>query len=141
METLSLAGEPTSSPAGTRTDKRTATATFNSLESRGRIKQIKTSVPGPAGVSRPTVIVYLLDTPEEKLTAFLAELAKGSIPIPPQSSIARKIDDPVEYGPDPTLIAREGLPLQLLQMENSSGHDQAERWKKNTARRKAIHPR
>ncbi|KAK0208398.1 hypothetical protein DFS33DRAFT_1303084 [Desarmillaria ectypa] len=134
LETLSLAGEPTSSPAGTRTDKRTATATFNSLESRGRIKQIKTSVPGPAGVSRPTVIVYLLHTPEEKLAAFLAELAKGSNPIPPQPVIARKINDPVEYGPDPALIAREGLPLQLLQMENSSGHDQAERWKKNTAR-------
>ncbi|SJL05812.1 uncharacterized protein ARMOST_09148 [Armillaria ostoyae] len=138
LETLSLAGEPTSSPAGTRTDKRTATATFNSLESRGRIKQIKTSVPGPAGVSRPTVIVYLLDTPEEKLTAFLAELAKGSIPIPPQPGTARKIDDPVEYGPDPTLIAREGLPLQLLQMEDSSGHDQAERWKKNTARAEKL---
>ncbi|KAK0432566.1 hypothetical protein EV421DRAFT_2000582 [Armillaria borealis] len=29
-------------------------------------------------------------------------VAKGSIPIPPQPSIARKIDDPVEYGPDPT---------------------------------------
>ncbi|KAK0198496.1 hypothetical protein F5146DRAFT_1158718 [Armillaria mellea] len=138
LETLSLAGEPTSSPAGTRTDKRTATATFNSLESRGRIKQIKTSVPGPAGVSRPTVIVYLPDTPEENLTAFLAELAKGVILIPPQSVAARKIDDPVEYGPDPTLIAREGLPLQLLQMENSSGHDQAERWKKNTARAEKL---
>ncbi|KAK0465216.1 uncharacterized protein EV420DRAFT_1759926 [Desarmillaria tabescens] len=138
LETLSLAGEPTSSPAGTRTDKRTANATFNSLESRGRIKQLRTSVPGPAGVSRPTVIVYLLDTPKEKLAVFLAELAKGSIPIPPQPIIARKIDDPVEYGPDPALIAREGLPLQLLQMENSSGHDQAERWKKNTARAEKL---
>ncbi|KAK0478540.1 hypothetical protein IW261DRAFT_1551813 [Armillaria novae-zelandiae] len=138
LETLSLAGEPTSSPAGIRTDKRTATATFNSLESRGRIKQIKTSVPGPAGVSRPTVIVYLPETPEEKLAVFLAELAKGAIPIPPQSVIARKIDDPVEYGPDPSLIAREGLPLQLLQMENPSGHDQTERWKKNTVRAEKL---
>lgn len=138
LETLSLAGEPTSSPAGIRTDKRTATATFNSLESRGRIKQIKTSVPGPAGISRPTIIVYLPDTPEEKLMAFLAELAKGAIPIPPQSVTARKIDDPVEYGPDPTLVAREGLPLQLLQMENSSGHDQTDRWKKNAARAEKL---
>ncbi|KAG7450158.1 uncharacterized protein BT62DRAFT_884415 [Guyanagaster necrorhizus] len=138
LETLSLAGEPTSSPAGIRTDKRTATATFNSLESRGRIKQIKTSIPGPTGVSRPTVIAYLLDTSEEKLATFLTEVAKGSIPIPPQPVIARKIDEPVEYGPDPTLIAREGLPLQLLQMENSSGYDQAERWKKNTARAEKL---
>lgn len=52
LETLAKAGEPASSPPGTRTDKRTVTATFNSLESRGKVKQLTTSVPLYLGNSR-----------------------------------------------------------------------------------------
>ncbi len=133
LETLAQKGEATSAPVGTRTDKRTAVATLNSLESQGRIKQMKTMLPGPAGVGRPTVIVYLPDTPEVKLNAFLLELARGQASLPQQSAAVKKLEDPMEYGPDPSLLNRGNLPLQLLQMDHTT-RDDNERLKKNSAR-------
>jgi hypothetical protein len=132
LETLSKAGEPTSAPAGTRTDKRTATATFNSLEIKGRVKQLRTSVATHTGVNRPACIVYLPHVDHGKLNAFLADLARGSQPTPPQLGTFVKFDKPVEYGADPSSANRGALPLQLLQMEQPG--DSKERWSKNVAR-------
>ena len=133
LESMSKAGEPTSAPAGTRTDKRTAATTFNNMERRGRIKQLKTSVVTHTGVQRPACIIYLPTTEQEKLNAFLADLARGLQPPPPQHTAVLKLDQRVEYGADPTSIARGALPLQLLQMEEPST-DRKERWSKNIAR-------
>ncbi|SJL06793.1 uncharacterized protein ARMOST_10135 [Armillaria ostoyae] len=47
-------------------------------------------------------------------------VAKGSIPIPTQPSIARKIDDPVEYGPDPTGGVRARLSCKWHQTGGAS---------------------
>lgn len=133
LETMTQAGEATSAPVGTRTDKRTAATTFNNLERRGRIKQLKTAIMTHTGVRRPACIVYLPTIEQEKLNAFLANLARGIHPPPPQQGNFVKIDERVEYGADPTSIPRGALPLQLLQMEQP-GTDQKERWSKNLAR-------
>ncbi|KAG6919586.1 hypothetical protein DXG01_004250 [Tephrocybe rancida] len=132
LEVMMKAGEPTSAPAGTRTDKRTAVSTFNNLEKRGRIKQLKTSVMTHTGVQRPACIVYLPTVPQERLNAFLADLSRGVQSAPNPGNFV-KIDEHVEYGADPTSIPRGALPLQLLQMEQP-GDDRKERWSKNVAR-------
>jgi hypothetical protein len=133
LETMTQAGEATSAPVGTRTDKRTAATTFNNMERRGRIKQLKTAIMTHTGVRRPACIVYLPTIEQEKLNAFLADLARGVHPPPPQQGNFVKIDERVEYGADPTSVARGALPLQLLQLEQP-GTDQKERWSKNMAR-------
>ncbi|GLB36492.1 putative B-block binding subunit of TFIIIC [Lyophyllum shimeji] len=136
LERMAKAGEPTSAPVGTRTDKRTAVATFDSLERRGRIKQLKTSVMTHTGVRRPASIVYLPSVSQEKLNAFLADLSRGVQSAPHPGNFV-KIDEHVEYGADPTTVARGALPLQLLQMEEP-GEDRKERWSKNIARAKQL---
>jgi transcription factor C subunit 3 len=133
LESMAKAGEATSAPVGTRTDKRTAATTFNNMERRGRIKQLKTAIMTHTGVRRPACIIYLPTIEQEKLNAFLADLARGIQPPPPQQGAVLKLDERVEYGADPTSIARGALPLQLLQMEEP-GTDRKERWSKNVAR-------
>jgi hypothetical protein len=133
LVTMAKAGEATSAPVGTRTDKRTATTTFNNMERRGRIKQLKTAIMTHTGVRRPACIIYLPTIEQGKLNAFLADLARGVQPTPPQQGPVLKLDERVEYGADPTSVARGALPLQLLQMEEP-GTDRKERWSKNVAR-------
>ncbi|KNZ79627.1 Transcription factor tau subunit sfc3 [Termitomyces sp. J132] len=136
LEAMTKAGEPTSAPAGTRTDKRTAVSTFNNLEKRGRIKQLKTSVMTHTGIRRPVCIVYLPSISQEKLNAFLADLSRGIQSTPHPGNFV-KIDEHVEYGADPASIPRGALPLQLLQMEQP-GDDRKERWSKNISRAKQL---
>jgi oxalate---CoA ligase len=76
LETLLKAGEPTSAPVGTRTDKRTAGLTIDGLESKGKLKQLKTSVLSHTGIHKPANIVYLPTVTQEQLTAFLAEVVE-----------------------------------------------------------------
>jgi len=133
LESMAKAGEATSAPIGTRTDKRTAATTFNNMERRGRIKQLKTAVMTHTGVRRPACIIYLPTIEQGKLNAFLADLARSIQPTPSQQGNVLKLDERVEYGADPTSVARGALPLQLLQMEEP-GIDRKERWTKNVAR-------
>ena len=135
LEAMAKAGEPTSAPVGTRTDKRTAVATFDNLERRGRIKQLKTSVVTHTGVRRPVCMIYLPTIGQDQLNAFLADLARN--PVASHSGNFVKIDEHIEYGADPTSMARGALPLQLLQMEEP-GDDTKERWSKNMARAKQL---
>ena len=135
LEAMVKAGEPTSAPVGTRTDKRTAVATFDNLERRGRIKQLKTSVVTHTGVRRPVCIIYLPTIGQDKLNAFLADLARN--PVASHLGNFVKIDEHVEYGADPISMARGALPLHLLQMEEP-GDDRQERWSKNMARAKQL---
>lgn len=132
LEVMTKAGEPTSAPVGTKTDKRTAVSTFNNLEKRGRIKQLKTSVMTHTGVRRPACIVYLPTISQELLNAFLADLSHGAQSTPHPGNYV-KIDEHMEYGADASSIPRGALPLQLLQMEQPGG-DRKERWSKNVAR-------
>jgi transcription factor C subunit 3 len=132
LETLAQAGEPSSAPPGTKTDKRTAIAALDTLEGRGKIKQLRTSVQTHTGINRPARIAYLPTITESQLKQYLANLSKALQPAPQATSFV-KIDERVEYGADPTSISRSSLPLQLLQLEQP-GTDKKERWSKNIAR-------
>ncbi|TFK30753.1 hypothetical protein FA15DRAFT_580399 [Coprinopsis marcescibilis] len=132
LDSLTKIGEPTSAPVGTRTDKRTATLTIDSLERKGKVKQLKTSVATHTGLNKPATIVYLPQTQRESLNAFLASIARGSQPTASMSSVV-KLDQPLEYGADPTASARGILPLQFLQLE-LPGDSKKEKWSKNAAR-------
>lgn len=134
LKSLTESGEPTSAPVGTRIDKRTAIASLNSLERKGRLKQLKTSIMSHIGVNRPACIVYLPDIEQNKLDSFLADLARGSQFAVPHIGSFVKINEPVEYGAtDSSSTVRSMLPLQLLQMERPAG-DRKERWSKNISR-------
>lgn len=116
LDTMSQTKEPTSAPAGTRLDKRTAESTLKSLENRGRIRMLKTSLVAPSGVSRPACLVYLPDTPQDKVNAFLRQLSQGisSTTIGP----VKVLEEPVEYGPSISWAHHVSLPLNLLQIED-----------------------
>lgn len=132
LESMTNAGEPTSAPPGTRTDKRTAMAALDALEARGKIKQLITSIQTHIGVHRVTRIAYLPYIPEKQLKNYLADLAKVLQPTSQSGSIV-KIDELVEYGADPTVGLRSVPPLQLLQLGQLE-MDKKERWSKNLAR-------
>ncbi len=136
LEELSQAGEPTSAPVGTKTDKRTMVSTFSTLENKGRVKQLKSSILTPAGLSRQASLVYLPDVHEARLNVFLLELGRAAHPHLPQLDSFVKIDEQLEFGAGPS-VSRGILPLQLLQMEEA-GHDEKERWSKNIRRAKQL---
>jgi hypothetical protein len=135
LKLLAQSGEPTSAPVGTRIDKRTAVASLNSLERKGRLKQLKTSIMSHIGINRPAVIVYLPDIEQNKLDSFLADLANGSQTAVPHIGSFVKINEPVEYGAadSSTSTLRVMLPLQLLQIERPADNGK-ERWSKNISR-------
>lgn len=133
LETLADAGEPTSAPPGTRTDKRTMSSSFSNLEKKGRIKQLKTSILTPTGLSRPATIIYLPHIDQGQLNSFLADLGRVSQAPPLQLTSFVKIDQNLEYGASSVPSSRGNLPLQLLQLERH-GKNEKERWSKNTSR-------
>ena len=136
IETLVKAGEATSAPIGTTLDKRTLATTLDSLERRGRIKQLKSSITSHIGVSRSVCIAYLPDVPQEKLNNFLADLSRAQYPSLPSDSYV-KINEQVEFGTNILSTPRSTLPLQLLQLEQS-GDDRKERRNKNAARARQL---
>lgn len=96
VDALIAAGEPTSSSAGSRLDKRTMTATLNELEAQGKIKLLTTSLTSSTGVTRPVKVAYLADTPVEDLNAFLANISRTQTVVS-QPSI-KVLEEVVEYG-------------------------------------------
>ena len=137
LKSLAQSGEPTSAPVGTRIDKRTAVASLNSLESKGRLKQLKTSIMSHIGINRPACIVYLPDIEQNKLDAFLTDLAHGSQAAVPHMGSFVKINEPVEYGATDSTAVRVTLPLQLLQIERPADNGK-ERWSKNVTRAEQL---
>jgi hypothetical protein len=130
IEAMIEAGESTSTPIGTRLDKRTACMAFDNMECRGRIKILKTSTTTPTGVSRPACVVYLPDLEEERLGSFLANLPHHR-PLA-QPAIIKKIDQRMDYGAS-TRVQRNAIPFQLLQPEQP-GEENQEGLNKNAAR-------
>ena len=137
LKSLAQSGEPTSAPVGTRIDKRTAVASLNSLERKGRLKQLKTSIMSHIGINRPACIAYLPDIEQNKLDSFLADLAHGSQPAVPNIGSFVKINEPVEYGAADSTTVRVTLPLQLLQIERPADNGK-ERWSKNVSRAEQL---
>lgn len=135
LQELSLAGEPVSSPVGTKVDKRTVFSTFSSLERKGRIKQLKTSTMAPTGASRPAILVFLPDVDETRLDRYLRDLGRSQLQVPQLDSFV-KLDEVIDYGTGPS-VPRVIPPLQLLQMEKPAA-DGKERWSKNVDRAQQL---
>ncbi|KAL0572575.1 hypothetical protein V5O48_009395 [Marasmius crinis-equi] len=135
VESLAKAGEPTSAPVGTRTDKRTVVGTFNSLESRGKVKQLTASVTAQLGISRSVVIAYLPALEDAKLNEFLASLGRVQPPPIPQAA-GRKLSEPLEYGSEVSRASKSAAPLQMLQAETPIAEN--ERWSKNATRAEEL---
>ncbi|KAI6046108.1 hypothetical protein EDC04DRAFT_1873806 [Pisolithus marmoratus] len=97
LDTMTRDKEPTSAPAGTRLDKRTAESTLRSLESQGRIKMLRTSLILASGTSKPACLLYLPDTPQERINSYLRGISRStpstSAPLP-----IKTLGEPVEFG-------------------------------------------
>ncbi|KAI6123877.1 hypothetical protein EDD16DRAFT_611973 [Pisolithus croceorrhizus] len=104
LETMTRDGEPTSAPVGTRPDKRTLESTLRSLESRGRIKMLRTSLVVASGTSKPACLIYFPDTPQERINSYLREINQStpSTSAPPP---IKTLGEPVEFG----AASRRGL--------------------------------
>jgi len=138
LEALTQAGETTSAPVGTKTDKRTVTATYNSLENKGKVKQLRTTVTTLTGINRPACIIYLPHVDQAQINAYISELARASQPPASQFSSFVKIDKRLDYGADSASSTIRGIPpLQLLQMEKP-GVNEKERWSKNVERAQQL---
>ncbi|KAF8649735.1 hypothetical protein AX16_005506 [Volvariella volvacea WC 439] len=135
IEKLAQAGEPTSAPVGTKTDKRTIAGTFNSLERRGKVKQLRTSVTTYTGVQKPACIVYLPTISQEQLNEFLAELSRtgGQQPQPALPPDYVKIDEPVEFGAN---TASSSISANPVAQPNEPLHP--ERWSRDASRAEQI---
>ncbi|KAJ3559601.1 hypothetical protein NM688_g245 [Phlebia brevispora] len=122
VDSLIKAGEPTSTIAGSRIDKRTLESTLRELESQGKIKLVSTSVQNPAGVSRLVKVGYLADLSPEVLKSFLVELSRTQIPV--AQPVVKTLDEPLEYGGSKTQkISRPAASVILLGPESGSQND------------------
>ncbi|KAG1889373.1 hypothetical protein F4604DRAFT_1877037 [Suillus subluteus] len=121
LNDMAQRGEPASAPSGTRIDKRTADATIKNMESRGRIKVLKTTVFSVTGSTRPACLVYLPDTPQEKINAFLHHLSHTA-PAPNILPV-KTFQEPVDFGASSSVSQCTTLPLHLLQIEKSGKDD------------------
>lgn len=118
-------GEPASAPSGTRVDRRTADATIKNMESRGRIKVLRTTVFSVTGSTRPASLIYLPDTPQEKINAFLHHLSHTA-PAPNVPPV-KTFEEPVDFGASSSVSQCTTLPLHLLQIEKSGKDDDEHR--------------
>jgi hypothetical protein len=96
LNDLAQRGEPASAPSGIRLDKRTADATVKNMEGRGHIKMLKTTIFSATGSSRPACLLYLPDTPQEKINEFLHHLSHNT-PVPHVLPI-KTFEEPVDFG-------------------------------------------
>ncbi|EGO01685.1 hypothetical protein SERLA73DRAFT_166216 [Serpula lacrymans var. lacrymans S7.3] len=135
IEAMCQAAEPTSAPVGTRLDKRTAEMALSNLESRGRVKLLKTFIITQSGVNRPACLVYLPDTPQGNISEFLHTLSRSAPVV--HLPVAKKIEEPIDYGSSRSSTQRSALPLQLLQMEEPTEGGK-ERWSMNVTRAEQL---
>ncbi|KAJ6519412.1 hypothetical protein C8R45DRAFT_1066116 [Mycena sanguinolenta] len=126
LATLTKAGEPTSAPPGTRLDRRTANAAFNNLELRGRVKQLKTTVSSLTGLTRPANIVYFPDIEESRIKAYITELGRNSVHIPPVPA-GIVLHENTEYGSKAVARKPPQGPVQLLLQAGNSDPERAEK--------------
>ncbi|KAF9523601.1 hypothetical protein CPB83DRAFT_821291 [Crepidotus variabilis] len=116
LEELSKAGEPTSAPPGTRTDKRTLMLTFESMERKGKVKLLKTSITLPTGLNKAASLVYLPDVEEIRIHQFLEVFSQSSYHHLPQLTSFTRLEESTEYGS----IPRNGAStIRFLQAQTS----------------------
>ncbi|KAI0067924.1 hypothetical protein BV25DRAFT_1819394 [Artomyces pyxidatus] len=135
LDAMATAGEPTSGLPGIRVDKRTLDSTLDSMESRGKIKILKTSVILPTGTQRPVRIIYLPNVTEAQLQAFLDQLRR-SIPVIAAPQVFKTVVPEISEGPSLSQGPRPAPSLRLMQKDKPS--DIWERWNKNKERSKQL---
>ncbi|KAG2345257.1 hypothetical protein BDR05DRAFT_1058382 [Suillus weaverae] len=121
LNDMAQRGETASAPSGTRIDRRTADATIKNMESRGRVKILKTTIFSVTGSTRPASLVYLPDIPQEKINAFLHHLSHTA-PAPNVPPV-KTFEEPVDFGASSSVSQCTTLPLHLLQIEKSRNDD------------------
>ncbi|KAL0950736.1 hypothetical protein HGRIS_007510 [Hohenbuehelia grisea] len=135
IRTLTAAGEPTSAPPGTLVDKRTVTLTLSRLEADGLVKTVKTAVLTRTGATRPATVAYLAATPQDQLSAFLANLSEN---VPAQQpDQLKRIETPFEFSSAGGVGPRAAIPLQMMQKKRASDNVD-ERWTRNTDRAEQL---
>lgn len=127
LDTLASAGEPTSGLPGIKVDKRTIENTFESLESRGKVKALKTAIFTVTGAQRPARIIHLPTVVQSQLDTFFAELGQGPYNAPHfATSVTASLP------PGDLKAKRPAQPLRLLQSER--GVDNIGHWSKSSDR-------
>lgn len=109
LDNMTRDGEPTSAPVGTRIDKRTAESTLKSLEDKGRIKMLKTSLISASGASKPACLLYFPNTPQEKLNEYIYQLSQVTSSVPPPAPV-KTLEEPVDFGPNLRRSQRTSIP-------------------------------
>ncbi|KAG1777419.1 hypothetical protein EV702DRAFT_1179524 [Suillus placidus] len=99
----------------------TANATIKNMESRGRVKVLKTTIFSVTGSTRPASLVHLPDIPQEKINAFLHHLSHAA-PAPNVPPV-KTFEEPVDFGASSSVSQCTTLPLHLLQIEKSRNDD------------------
>ncbi|TCD70634.1 hypothetical protein EIP91_002353 [Steccherinum ochraceum] len=95
VDRMMKAGEPVSSRVTTaRVDKRTVESTLNSLEAKGKIKLISSSVTLVTGSVRKIKVAYLPEKSEEELASFLSDIGRTILPFGPSPHV-RVVDTPI----------------------------------------------
>ncbi|KAJ7293167.1 hypothetical protein C8J57DRAFT_1268269 [Mycena rebaudengoi] len=128
---LAAAGEPTSAPPGTKLDRRTAIMSYNNMELRGRVKQMKATISAHNGITRPASLVYLPQVGDAAISTFLADLGRNIVHFPPYVPNAIVVEQDTEYGAKfkkYTRLKKESKPLPFeLQSTGRKGqpHDAA----------------
>ncbi|VDB93398.1 unnamed protein product [Peniophora sp. CBMAI 1063] len=140
LSTLAAANEPTSGLPGIRVDKRTSHTTYDSLETKGKVKQLKTIVTSSLGHSRQVRVVYLPNVEQARVQAFLEQISShgGSsaaasrtlkwqdatvvetptpAPEQQQQSSSRARSPLVMRNSMPHLVPEKSLPVDLLQVD------------------------
>jgi hypothetical protein len=110
MENMAASGEPTSGLPHIRVDKRTSHATLDSLEAKGKIKVLKTSIPAVMGAPRHVRVAYLPSVEQARVDEFMAELPHSNLAYLTTAKSAKK-----------TPSAAPGAAQEFAELHGSSG--------------------
>ncbi|KZV74696.1 hypothetical protein PENSPDRAFT_741986 [Peniophora sp. CONT] len=135
LASLAASNEPTSGLPGVRVDKRTSHTTFDSLEQKGKVKQLKTIVTSSLGHSRQVRVVYLPTLEQPRVQAFLDQVSHTAGPSTTGPRALKwqdvtSVETPAAEPPTPRarsplvtrnslphLLTDKSLPVDLLQVD------------------------
>ncbi|KAI0047812.1 hypothetical protein FA95DRAFT_1558689 [Auriscalpium vulgare] len=133
LDKMTAAGELTSGPPGTRIDRRTMDSTLDSMETRGKIKLVRTSISSLTGTQRQVRIAYLPHIEQAQVDEVLTQLAqKPTHPQPPPSTPMKTILVNIPRAAAPKASRVPPKPLRLMQREKPS--EGLEHWNRNKER-------
>lgn len=131
IEASVKAGEVTSGPIGSRIDRKTLNLTLDKMESRGRIKHTKTTMPLPTGSVRSVKVAYLPEVTENQLREYISQLGSAenaTVTSPLQRPSKALATEVLGSEPSPQSIA-----LQWLFLDDPQARI-VDRWHRNQKR-------